>query len=56
MKLPLAFIEQFARLIDRVAAEQDLAQVGDSVVLLTGQPLGCESMTHAIALHTLGRG
>jgi pyruvate kinase len=46
-------IEQFTQLVDSVVKDRDLAQAGDKVVLVTGQPLGGEGTTNAIVIHTV---
>jgi len=46
-------IEQFTQLVDQVVVDQGLAQSGDKIVLVTGQPLGGEGTTNAIVIHTV---
>jgi pyruvate kinase len=46
-------IEEFTRLVDRVVKDRGLAEAGDKIVLVTGQPLGGEGTTNAIVIHTV---
>ncbi len=47
-------IEQFTHQIDQYLIGHDLAEVGDLCVLVTGQPLGLEAVTNALAIHAVG--
>jgi pyruvate kinase len=49
-------IEQFTQLVDHVVKSQGLAEAGDKIVLVTGQPLGGEGTTNAIVIHTVTPG
>ena len=49
-------IEQFTQLVDSVVKDRGLAQAGDKIVLVTGQPLGGEGTTNAIVIHTVTAG
>ncbi len=49
-------IEQFTQLVDHVVKSQGLAEAGDKIVLVTGQPLGGEGTTNAIVIHTVTTG
>jgi pyruvate kinase len=46
-------IEQFTQLVDSVVKDKGLAQAGDKIVLVTGQPLGGEGTTNAIVVHAV---
>ena len=46
-------LEQFIQLVDQVVVDKGLAQPGDKVVLVTGQPLGGEGTTNALVIHTV---
>jgi pyruvate kinase len=45
-------IEQFTHVVDKLVVESNWVQVGDKIVLVTGQPLGAVGTTNAILVHT----
>ncbi len=46
-------IEQFTQLVDSMVKDRGLAQAGDKIVLVTGQPLGGEGTVNAIVIHVV---
>ncbi len=49
-------IEQFTHLVEEMIISDNLAQVGDKIVLLAGQPLGAAGTTNAIIVHNVTAG
>ncbi len=46
-------IEAFTNAVDRYIVDNQLAEVGDEIVLVAGQPLGAAGTTNAIMVHTV---
>jgi pyruvate kinase len=42
-------------LIDRIAAEKNLADPGDRILLCAGAPIGIVGVTNALSVHTIGK-
>ncbi len=47
-------INQFTQIVDDFIISRNWAQIGDKVVLLTGQPIGSAGATNAVIVHTVG--
>jgi pyruvate kinase len=45
---------KFTQIVDNFIINRKWAQVGDKIVLLTGQPIGTAGATNAVIVHTVG--
>jgi pyruvate kinase len=45
---------KFTQIVDNFIINRKWAQVGDKIVLLTGQPIGTAGGTNAVIVHTVG--
>jgi len=46
-------IEQFTHTVDQLIVDSNWAEVGDKIVIVTGQPLGAAGTTNAILVHAI---
>ena len=46
-------ISEFTRMVDRLIISRNWAQIGDKIVLVTGQPIGTADSTNSILVHTI---